>query len=177
MTRIVLIGFMGAGKTTLGKALAGNLKMQFIDLDAYIENRVRKNISQIFREQGEQGFRDLERRLLHEAAEFEDVVISAGGGTPCFYDNMDYMNRQAITVYMNASRDVLFRRLRVGKAKRPLLKEKNDEEIRQFISDTLQNRESYYLKAKEIFCSDCLENVKQIARSVEELKKQLNLIS
>ena len=92
MTRILLTGYMGAGKTTLGRALATKLGLTFIDLDCYIEERFRKTISQIFAEKGEEGFRDIERRMLHEVAEFEDIIISTGGGTPCFFDNIDYMN-------------------------------------------------------------------------------------
>ena len=95
MLRIILIGYMGAGKTTVGKALAKELGIPFYDLDWYIESRMRKKVSQIFAEKGEEGFRKIEHNMLHEVAEFENVVISCGGGTPCFFDNMDYMNQQA----------------------------------------------------------------------------------
>ena len=98
MKRIILIGYMGAGKTTVGKALAKDMGLQFYDLDWYIESRHRKTIAQIFAEMGENGFRELERRLLHEVAEFEDVVIRCGGGAPCFFDNSDDMNRQGDVV-------------------------------------------------------------------------------
>ena len=89
MIRIILIGYMGAGKTTVGKDLAKSLGVPFYDLDWYIETRMRKKVKQIFDERGEEGFRKIERNMLHEVAEFENVVISCGGGTPCFYDNMD----------------------------------------------------------------------------------------
>ena len=89
MTRILLIGFMAAGKTTLGKALARDLGLQFIDLDHYIENRFHCTVAQLFTERGEEGFRQIERTMLHEVAEFEDVIIATGGGTPCFFDNMN----------------------------------------------------------------------------------------
>ena len=82
MTRIFLIGYMGSGKTTLGRALAPALDLQFIDLDHYIEQRYRKTIAQLFAESGEEGFREIERRILHEVGEFENVIISTGGGTP-----------------------------------------------------------------------------------------------
>lgn len=85
MTRIFLIGYMGAGKTTLGKAFAREMSLNFIDLDWYIEERFHKTVQQLFLERGEDGFRELERKMLHEVAEFEDVVVSAGGGTPCFF--------------------------------------------------------------------------------------------
>ena len=98
MTRIILIGYMGAGKTTIGKALARQLGIMFYDLDWYVENRMRKSIAQIFDESGEDGFREIEHNMLHEVAEFEDIVLSCGGGTPCFFDNMDYLNRQGETL-------------------------------------------------------------------------------
>ena len=89
MQRIIIIGYMGAGKTTVGKALAKALGLDFYDLDWYIESRMHKTVKQIFDEQGEEGFRRIEHNMLHEVAEFEDVIISCGGGTPCFFDNMD----------------------------------------------------------------------------------------
>ena len=85
---------MGAGKTTIGRVLARELGLDFYDLDWYIEDRFHKKIPDIFAEQGEEGFRDIERKMLHEVAEFENVIVSCGGGTPCFFDNMEYMNAQ-----------------------------------------------------------------------------------
>lgn len=84
MQRIIIIGYMGAGKTTVGKALSKEMGITFYDLDWYIESRMRKTVKQIFDERGEEGFRTIERNMLHEVAEFEDVIISCGGGTPCF---------------------------------------------------------------------------------------------
>ena len=98
MRRIFLIGYMGSGKTTLGKAFAKAAGLEFIDLDWYIEERLHKTISKIFAEQGESGFREIERKLLHEAGDFEDGLIACGGGTPCFFDNMDYMNQAGASV-------------------------------------------------------------------------------
>ena len=102
MTRIILIGYMGAGKTTVGKALAKALGVTFYDLDWYIETRMRRTVKQIFDQEGEEGFRRIERNMLHEVAEFENVVLSCGGGTPCFFDNIDYMNQQGPVVYLKA---------------------------------------------------------------------------
>ena len=101
MTRIFLTGYMGSGKTTLGRALAAEMGIPFIDLDHYIEKRYCKTIAQLFAEKGEEGFREVERRMLHEVGEFEDVIISTGGGTPCFFDNIEYMNAQGTTVYLD----------------------------------------------------------------------------
>src|SRR5574344_2159313 len=102
MKTIILLGYMCAGKTTVGKTLAKGLNRSFYDLDWYIEERYHKRIPQIFEEKGEEGFREIERRMLHEAAEFEDIVLACGGGTPCFFDNMDYMNSRAVTIFLKA---------------------------------------------------------------------------
>ena len=140
MIRIFLIGYMGAGKTTLGKAFAREMGLTFVDLDWYIEERFHKSIRQLFTERGEDGFRELEKRMLHEAAEFEDVVISTGGGTPCFLDNMEYMNTMGDTIFLDVDIKVLFRRLKVAKQQRPLLVQKTDEELMAFITENLQKR-------------------------------------
>ena len=133
MVRIFLTGYMGAGKTTLGKAFARKLNVPFIDLDWYIEERFHKTVGELFTERGEAGFRELERNMLHEVAEFENVVISTGGGAPCFYDNMEFMNRTGKTVFLNVHPDVLFRRLRIAKQQRPILQGKEDDELMDFI--------------------------------------------
>ena len=93
MIRIFLTGYMGAGKTTLGKAFAREMNVPFIDLDWYIEERFHKSIRELFTERGEASFRELERNMLHEVGEFEDVVVSTGGGTPCFFDNYGVYER------------------------------------------------------------------------------------
>lgn len=175
MTRIFLIGYMGAGKTTLGKAFARSMGLTFIDLDWYIEERFHKTVRQIFAERSEEGFRELEKRMLHEVADFEDVVIATGGGTPCFFDNVEYMNRKGETVFLDVSQEVLFRRLKVAKQQRPLLAQKNDEELRVFIADALGKRLPHYSKAKHVFRADELEDKQQIQHSVDALKKQLKL--
>lgn len=174
MTRIFLIGYMGAGKTTLGKAYARETGLSFIDLDWYIEERFHKTVGQLFAERGEQGFRELERKMLHEAAEFEDIIISAGGGTPCFFDNMDYMNACGETVFLEVTPQVLFRRLRIAKQQRPLLATKTDEELKDFIDEALQKRLPFYTKAKHTFVADELEDKRQIKGSVERLRKLLD---
>lgn len=175
MRRIVLIGYMGSGKTTVGRALAKELQLPFYDLDWYIENRMRKKVSQIFAEQGEEGFRRIERNMLHEVAEFENVIISCGGGTPCFFDNMDYMNGQGETVYLQASPDVLYNHLKMGKTERPLLKNKTPEEMQVFIAEQLEKREPYYSKAKHTLNVDLLENYEKIKISVAKMRALLNL--
>ena len=175
MTRIFLIGYMGAGKTTLGKAFARAMGLAFVDLDWYIEERFHKTVGQIFAERGEEGFRELEKRMLHEAGDFENVVISVGGGTPCFFDNMDYMNQAGETVFLDVDNKVLFRRLKVAKQQRPLLANKTDEELVAFIQEALQKRLPHYTKAKHVFNGEFLENRRQIQQSVERLKELLKL--
>lgn len=175
MRRIIIVGYMGAGKTTVGKALAKATGMQFYDLDWYIEGRMRKTVPQIFAERGEDGFRQIEHTMLHEAAEFEDVILSCGGGTPCFFDNMDYMNSQADTVYLKATPDVLCAHLKMGKVKRPLLEGKGPEELSEFINSQLRQREPYYMKASHVFDVSLLDNYEKISTTVASLRKILDL--
>lgn len=175
MIRIFLTGYMGAGKTTLGKALARHLRVAFIDLDWYIEERFHKTVGELFAERGETGFRELERNMLHEAGEFEDVVISTGGGAPCFFDNMDYMNRTGQTVFLDVRPGVLFRRLRVAKQQRPILQGKKDDELLAFIEEALARRAPFYTQARYRFCADELEDRDQIEASVVRLRELLGL--
>lgn len=173
MTRILLIGFMAAGKTTLGKALARDLGLEFIDLDHYIERRYCCTVAQLFAERGEENFRKIERSILHEVAEFEDVIISTGGGTPCFFDNMDYMNSMGVTVYLEASIDVIFTRLTIARVQRPLVKGKSAEELRQYITEMLEHRKPFYTRAQHTFCADQLENISQVNESVKRFKEEV----
>lgn len=175
MKRIFLVGYMGAGKTTLGKAFARAIGLQFIDLDWYIEQRFCKSISQLFLLRGEAAFREIEQNMLHEVAQFEDVVISTGGGTPCFFDNMDYMNLQGQTVFLDVDTDVLFNRLRIAKQQRPILQGKSDEELKDFIRQALKARLPYYQKACYHFDGSRLESRRQIDESVEQLKEILSI--
>ena len=175
MVRIFLTGYMGAGKTTLGKAFARQMNISFIDLDWYIEERFHKTVGELFTERGETGFRELERSMLHEVAEFENVVISTGGGAPCFFDNMEFMNRVGKTVFLDVHPDVLFRRLRVAKQQRPILQGKEDDELKVFIVQALEKRSSFYHQAQYIFNADELEDRWQIDASVQRLQQLLDL--
>lgn len=175
MIRIVLIGYMGAGKTTIGKMLAQTLGCSFYDLDWYIEERYRKTVSQIFAEQGEAGFRETERKMLHEVADFEDIVISCGGGTPCFFDNIGFMNRTAQTVYLKTSPEVLYKHLQMGKTERPLLKGKTEEELKQFIRESLSVREPFYSQAQYTLDVNLLDSYEKIAGAVRLIRELLNI--
>ena len=175
MTRIILIGYMGAGKTTIGKALSKELGVIFYDLDWYIESRMRKTVSEIFAERGEEGFRKIEYNMLHEVAEFEDVIISCGGGTPCFFDNMDYLNQQGLTVYLKAEPEVLYKHLQMAKVERPLLKDKSKEELLTFIKEQLEKREPFYTKARYTLDVSLMDNYDKIKTSVGKIKELLGL--
>jgi shikimate kinase len=175
MRRIILIGYMGSGKTTVGKALSKETGMMFYDLDWYIESRMRKTVSQIFAEKGEEGFRKIEYNMLHEVAEFEDVIISCGGGTPCFFDNMDYLNQQGDVVYLKATPETLYKHLLMAKVERPLLKDKTPEELIAYITEHLKEREPFYGKARHILDVNVLDNYDKIAISVERIKSLLSL--
>ena len=175
MTRIILIGYMGAGKTTIGKILAKDLGIPFYDLDWYIETRMRKKVKQLFDERGEEGFRVIEKNMLHEVAEFEDVVLACGGGTPCFFDNMEYLVGQGDVVYLRGTPEVLFRHLKMGKGVRPLLLGKNDEELLQYIKENVKKREEYYMKANHIVDIPCMEDEDKILDTTEKIKTELGL--
>lgn len=162
---------MGAGKTTLGKLLAKHQKLEFVDLDHYIESRYQKTIPQIFSEQGEDEFRSIEKDMLREVGGFENIIISTGGGVPCFFDNMDYMYNQGITIYLKSSAESLANRLSLCKNKRPLIKDKTEDELLSFIKDTLNQREVYYNKAHIIFEPEDFNNYSDGERIIRELKK------
>ncbi|OJU46497.1 MAG: shikimate kinase [Bacteroidales bacterium 45-6] len=173
MKRIFLIGYMGVGKTTLGKELAAKIGFQFIDLDHYIQGRYQKTINEIFAELGESKFREIEHKLLKEVAEFEDAVVSTGGGTPCFYDNMDVMKQAGVTVYLKTDPEVLLKRLFAGKDKRPLIKDKSEDELLEFIIENVAKREPFYNQAQIVFETGGLVQRSDIAGHVDKLIEML----
>ena len=175
MRRIILVGYMGSGKTTVGKALSKETGMMFYDLDWYIESRMRKSVSQIFAERGEEGFRKIEYNMLHEVAEFEDVIISCGGGTPCFFDNMDYLNQQGDVVYLKATPETLYKHLLMAKMERPLLKGKSSEELIAYITEHLKERSQFYEKARHILDVNVLDEYDKIQTSVASLREMLSI--
>ena len=175
MKRIIIIGYMGSGKTTVGHALSQELGLPFYDLDWYIETRMHRTVKQIFDEKGEEGFRKIEHNLLHEVAEFEDVIISCGGGTPCFFDNIDYINRQGETVYLKCTTDVLYKHLKMGKTVRPLLLNKTPDEVNTFIEAQLKQREPFYAKAKHIVDVSLMDNKEKIKTPVDAIRGELGI--
>ena len=176
MKRIFLIGYMGAGKTTVGRRLAKSLALTFIDLDAYIEGRYRKRVSELFLEKGEEAFRRIEREMLREVATFEDAVISTGGGAPCFFDNMEVMNRAGTTVYISVAPEELAARLQASHTVRPILEERIGEELTAFITGHLARREPYYRQAHIIYHSLRLITKKEVNQTVQEIEQLLEQV-
>ena len=177
MQPIFLIGYMGSGKTTLGKALAKAMNKDFIDLDHYIEGRFHATVKQIFSEHGEDGFRDIERRMLQEVADFEDVIVACGGGTPCYFDNMEYMRTHGLTIYLTTPPERLALRLALpgSRAKRPLIAGKSDEELLDFVNEALAKREPFYNKAQMTFCSTKIENAKETIQTAQILADEIKV--
>jgi len=146
--RVYLIGYMGCGKSRTGRLLSEHMGVQFIDMDDYIEERNCKTVPQIFADHGEDGFRERERKALEELAEFTDVIIATGGGAPCFFDNVDLMNKTGKTVFLNIDPAILADRLMNSKTERPLIKGKSREELVAFIDETLKKRKQFYSQAQ-----------------------------
>ena len=154
MERVYLIGYMGCGKTTIGKRLAKSLGWGVIDMDSRIENRYRKTIPDIFASEGEESFRKKERFILEELSALENVVVSTGGGAPCFFDNIDVMNSSGLCVYIRMTPEALAARLKNAKANRPLLKDKTEAELTDFIKEQLEKRRAFYEKAHYVIDND-----------------------
>ena len=154
MERVYLIGYMGCGKTTIGKRLAKSLGWDVIDMDSRIENRYRKTIPDIFASEGEESFRKKERFILEELSALENVVVSTGGGAPCFFDNIDVMNATGLCVYIRMTPEALAARLKNAKANRPLLKDKTEEELADFIKEQLEKRRAFYEQARYVIDND-----------------------
>lgn len=149
-SKIYLLGFMGSGKSFVGQQLATVLDIEFVDLDDYIEQAENQTIASIFEQKGEAYFRNTESQMLKKTANFNNTIIATGGGTPCFFDNIDWMNEHGKTVFLNPTVDILFERLKSETTKRPLLAQKSEKELRQFISQKLESRLKYYEKAQQI---------------------------
>jgi shikimate kinase len=142
------VGYMGSGKSTLGRHLARHAGLLFIDLDKYIEERNCRSVPQIFALEGEENFRKKERKALEEVSEFDNVVVATGGGAPCFFDNMELMNRTGITIYLDIHPEILAKRLTTSKTERPLLKGKSKIELENFIGENLQKRRIFYEQSR-----------------------------
>lgn len=149
--RIYLIGFMGSGKTHTGKQLAQKLDHTFIDLDDLIETEAGMDIPAIFRQQGEQTFRELEQKVLHDTSTMKKVVVSTGGGAPCFFDNMEWMNKHGLTIFLHTPPRILTQRLMPERDHRPLLQSYNENTLLDFIKVKLAERMYFYRQAEIIY--------------------------
>jgi len=146
--KIFLIGFMGAGKTHWGQLLSEKLGLRFFDLDEQVTSHAGKTIPEIFATDGEEHFRLLEKEVLYIITESHDsFVMACGGGSPCYFNNIDYMNDSGTTVWINTSLPVLFQRLIKEKDKRPLIRNLSEEQLQGFISKKFADRKIYYEQA------------------------------
>lgn len=158
---IFLLGFMGSGKSHCGKKIAAHFDCPFIDLDHAIEQSASSSVSQIFSMQGESAFRELERDALrnivhvHQASiNTKYTVVACGGGTPCFHGNMDFMNENGLTVWLNPPVETLIQRLKKGQLHRPLIKDLTHHALESYIKEKMNERSSFYSKAVLIETSD-----------------------
>ena len=166
--KIFLIGFMGSGKTTLGRLLAEECQLSFVDLDERIEEDQGMSVSRIFAEKGEDFFRELEASVLRKIVSGEnDFVMACGGGTPCFHQNMAFMNEQGVTVWLNPSRDVLAERLLKAADQRPLIRGLSGEQQIAFISERLEQRVKWYGLARLVIDSSTF-SIKDISNKLKE---------
>lgn len=146
--RIYLVGFMGSGKSSLGKRLAKKLDYTFSDIDEEVEALAGISIPDIFLRHGESRFRQLEKEALHQTVHFHKAVIATGGGTPCFFDNMEFINTHGVSVYLRMSSASLAYRLEHAQKQRPLVENYAGEELLNYIEEKLQEREPFYLQSK-----------------------------
>ena len=142
-----ILGFMGSGKTTIGKQLANKLNCGFVDLDKYIEAALNTSISSIFSDKGEPYFRDIETHYLKKTLELKNSVISLGGGTPCFNNNMDIIKSSSKSIFIDLPVKMLADRLKNARSKRPLINNRSDIELQNYIETLRSERMPYYNQA------------------------------
>ena len=170
MQRIILIGFMGVGKTTLGKKVANRLGIPFVDSDCEIEMHFQKSIGEIFAEHGESYFRKIEAEYIEALDLRDDFVLATGGGMPCFGRNMQMLNEIGLTVYLERSPKELTHRLVHAKSKRPLIDGMEEDELLNFVERKLKEREEYYRQSSVI-----LSREEQTPEHIAELTRHLQL--
>lgn len=172
--RIFLTGYMGCGKSTIGRKVAALMGTNFIDLDKYIEERNFKSVPDIFAQDGEASFRLKERQALQEVAEFEEVVVGTGGGAPCFFDNMQLMNQTGITIYLAPDNETLANRLLKSKTERPLIAGKSKEELLIFIRQALEKRAPFYEQSKIIIRGQNDVKPEEVLKLIQEYSQKMS---
>jgi len=155
---IFLIGFMGSGKSTIGRRLAECLQLRFIDTDTFIETRFRQRVVDMFAREGEEVFRRRERVVMQELMSMGDTVFATGGGLPCHLDMMELLCQAGETVYFRFSPEVLAARLELCKRTRPTIRDKSGAELLEFTQRTLELREPIYMQARHIFDIDEIDS-------------------
>lgn len=169
--KVFLIGFMGSGKSTLGKKLALKLGYTFIDIDKVIENQINMSISEYFQKNGEDSFRELESSVLKTLEFPENTIIATGGGAPCFYDNLQWMNENGTTIYLSLSPKALAKRLESATEQRPVLQNLKGDKLEQFIAEKLRLREKFYTQAEVI-----VKGFDQTPEKIIEILKTANYL-
>ena len=167
--RYFLIGFMGSGKSLIGKKIAEKLNFKYIDLDNFIEQSENRTIVNIFNKSGEKYFRELEKKYLKQIIKEDNIVISTGGGTPVFHKSMYIMNNFGKTIYLNCHTEILFKRLKNNKEKRPMISNLSDENLKKYIEKKLGSRQSFYNQATYVIYNNnnsenCINNIIDILR-------------
>lgn len=171
MDKIILVGFSGAGKSTVGRRLASRLGWQFYDTDSFLERKYHLSISDFFEKYGENAFRICEKFALRELLKEHQVVIATGGGTPCFFDNMEMMLQNGCVIYLKLSEQSLFTRLKQSHKQRPLIAGKDDAQLMEFVASTLSVREPFYSKAHLTVKGESLSLTAMLERLKEESMK------
>ncbi len=170
--KVFLIGMMGAGKSSIGKLLAKQIGQSFIDLDDYIEKKEERTIEDIFKIKGVEYFREVERKALLEVCnQRADAVIATGGGTPCFFDNIEVMKSSGATVYLKTNNTLLLSRLQDDAHTRPLLAHQTNDEMLETLDSLYLRRKNFYEKANLTFNTE----KKSIESIADEIKATLGL--
>ena len=175
--RLYIVGYMASGKTTFGYALAEHAGWDFLDLDEEIVRREQMPIPDIIALKGEEYFRRVESMILRSTSSLKRTVIACGGGTPCYRDNMEFMTLHGMTLWLVVSpRRMVSRMLEAGVESRPLLSGKNEDELLDYVTCHLRQRQPYYFKAQWRFSGEHLENKAEIKASVDKFINDLNLL-